>query len=225
MTPLEVLRNKEEGIMLYSPCYGNIIFYAIDNRLEKPIVTQGNSGYYFHFYPNGKIEDAGENEQIMLFPSINLKEWDKFNFKKGDILQHDGGMESVEFISYETSEENPANNYTMFKGKVITPMEQQGEIDYFTTWCFSPVKPLEKFKTEKFKPFDKVLYINTMSHYHIGFVEKCYKNGCIALMNVEDCVPNHVVFPYKEEMECLIGEYDNEVSKKMIKEILSNENN
>lgn len=221
MTPLEVLRNKEEGIMLYSPSYGHVRFSGLSDEV-RPIYIKNSEAFDITLLPSGKVTN-NDGSQVMLFPSINLKDWDKFNFKKGDILQHDGGMESVEFIEYETSKENPANNYTMFKGKVITPMEQQGEIDYFTTWCFSPVKPLEKFKTEKFKPFDKVLYINTMSHYHIGFVEKCYKNGCIALMNVEDCVPNHVVFPYKEEMECLIGEYDNEETAKKLEEILSNE--
>lgn len=220
MTPLEVLRNKEEGIMLYSPSYGHVRFSGLSDEV-RPIYIKNSEAFDITLLPSGKVTN-NDGSQVMLFPSINLKDWDKFNFKKGDILQHDGGMESVEFIEYETSKENPANNYTMFKGKVITPMEQQGEIDYFTTWCFSPVKPLEKFKTEKFKPFDKVLYINTMSHYHIGFVEKCYKNGCIALMNVEDCVPNHVVFPYKEEMECLIGEYDNEESSKRLEKILAN---
>lgn len=222
MTPLEVLKNKDKGIMLYSPSFGHMTFYSIEERYAMSINTMTEHDHEIAFFPNGKLVDC-KDAQIMLFPSVNLKEWDKFNFKKGDVLQHDGGMESVEFISYETSEENPANNYTMFKGKIITPMEQQGEIDYFTTWCFSPVKL--KSKIEKFKPFDKVLYINTMSHYHTGFVEKCLENGCIALMNVEDCVPSHVVFPYKEEMDCLIGAYDNEETAKKLEEILNNENN
>lgn len=223
MTPLEVLKNKEKGIVLYSPCYGNVKFLKVNANHDYPIEFEDEKGHNHAFTAKGKFTDDLTDTQVMLFPSVNLKEWDKFNFKKGDVLQHDEGMESVEFISYETSVENPANNYTMFKGKIITPIEHQGEIDYFTTWCFSPVKVLDKSRVIRFKPFEKVLYIRPTGYYHIGFVEKCLENDYICLMNVEDCVPNHVVFPYKESMECLIGECDNEKSSKKLKEILENE--
>lgn len=139
MTPLEVLKNKEQGIMLYSPCYGDVKFLKVDND-DYPIEFEDEKGHRHAFTAEGKVADRFTKAQVMLFPSVNLKDWDKFAFKKGDILEHENGMECVEFIEYETSEENPANNYTMFKGKIILPEEAKGNIDYFTTWCFKPTK-------------------------------------------------------------------------------------
>lgn len=219
MTPLEVLKNKDEGIMLYSPCYGHVKFFDLQANLKKPIGIKDSDGYISYFLADGKYQDS-EGAQAMLFPSINMKEWDKFNFKKGDILEHDGGMEAVEFISYETSEDNPANNYTMFKGKIILPEEAKGNVDYFTTWCFSPVK---KPNERKFKPFDKILYKDGINKYHIGIVEKQDSGKYVHLIGLLTSYYIADVYPYKKEMEKLVGEFETKEREEELNKILNNE--
>lgn len=217
MTPLEVLKDKEQGITLYSPCYGDVKFLKVNDD-DYPIEFEDEKGHRHGFTAEGKVANGFTNAEVTLFPSVNLKEWDKFIFKKGDILEHENGMECVEFIEYETSEENPANNYTMFKGKCILPEESKGNIDYFTTWCFKPVKkPMIKFK-----PFDKILYKDDINKYHIGIVEKqdsgryVHLIGCLTSYYIAD------VYPYKEEMERYIGETATDETENEIKKILEN---
>lgn len=219
MTPLEVLKNKEKGIVLYSPCYGDVKFLKVDDD-DYPIEFEDEKGHRHAFTAEGKVSDRFTKAQVMLFPSVNLKDWDKFNFREGDILEHEkNGMEVVEFIEYETSEVNPANNYTMFKGKVILPEESKGNIDYFTTWCFKPVK---KFAKKKFKPFDKVLYKDGLNKYHVAIVEKQDNCGDVHFVSMLSSYYIADVYPYKEEMEDFIGEIATDETEEKIKEILEN---
>lgn len=219
MRPYRVLKYKESGTMLYSPCYGHVKLHDLRYKnVDKAIYTEAECGDINTFNSKGKLSNA-KDAQVMLFPSINLKDWDKFNFQEGDVLQHDNGMECVEFVSYETSEENPANNYTMFKGKIITPVEHQGEIDYFTTWCFSPVESSKK----SFKPFDKVLYVDRDGFYHVGLVEKQTGQNHVYFINRNIPSSPSKTYHYIDEMESLIGECKTNATERKLNKILGNE--
>lgn len=214
MTPLEVLNNKKKGTMLYSPCFGHVVLDRIDGYSNYIYVINTRNTFCEAFLPNGRSKGEKDAE-IMLFPSINMKEWDKFAFKKGDILQHNGGMECVEFIEYETSEENPANNYTMFKGKYILPEDVKGNVNYFVTLSFSLMKKPVK---NKFRPFDKILCVDDSSIYQVDIVK--YEDNCWLHTFCEPPIHINSAYPYKEEMAEFVGYKVTEETKKKLEEIL-----
>lgn len=214
MTPLEVLKNKKKGTILYSPCFGHVVLDRIDEYSKYIYVTNIKNTFCEAFLPNGRSKEEKDAE-VMLFPSVDMKEWDKFAWKKGDILMDDEGRECVEFIDYETSEGKPAINYILFKGKYIFPEEAKGNVNYFTTLRFRPVK---KSIEKKFKPFDKILYIDDTSVYQIDIVK--YEDNCWLHTFYEPPIHINSVYPYKKEMSEFVGHRVTEETKKKLEEIL-----
>jgi hypothetical protein len=106
----EILRNKPRGIRLYSPIFGNCTFCYIREDTNDICVKK----YYEvieYFNSEGLYFTLGE---VMLFPSKEMRVWDKFAWKKGDALSC--GVDNLCIFEKWANEE-----YTEFYAKFVTP--------------------------------------------------------------------------------------------------------
>lgn len=108
---VEILKDKPQGIKLYSSACGKCKLEEVDDKSFK--ISFYNSKFGFmnggegYLNKNGKLYDDGE---CVVFPSKEMRDWEKFSWKKGDILV---SKDNVHII-FEKFEDD---TYTRFKGK------------------------------------------------------------------------------------------------------------
>ena len=101
---VEILKDKPVGLKFYSNTFGYISF----NGVHKDKVYFFSEDTNAHSVkPNGKMYDGGE---CIIFPSKEMRDWEKFSWKKGDVLV---SKDNVHII-FEKFEDD---TYTRFKGK------------------------------------------------------------------------------------------------------------
>lgn len=99
-----ILKDKPVGLKFYSNTFGYISF----NGVHKDKVYFFSEDTNAHSVkPNGKMYDGGE---CIIFPSKEMRDWEKFSWKKGDILVSEDNVH----IIFEKFEDD---TYTRFKGK------------------------------------------------------------------------------------------------------------
>lgn len=160
----KILKDKPEGTKLYSPLFGDVYFSCINiNYIEVK-----HHGKIAFFFKNGRYLDKEWGEP-MLLPSKEMRDWQKFAWKKGDVLRNDcgfvcifkewasddytkfngcyfDGMSNAETAKYSKLDNDTARSYIRELGKNLG-----GKLNFETL-------EIEKPKSEyKFKPFDKVL--------------------------------------------------------------------
>ena len=100
----DILKDKPVGLKFYSNTFGYISF----NGVHKDKVYFFSEDTNAHSVkPNGKMYDGGE---CIIFPSKEMRDWEKFSWKKGDILVSEDNVH----IIFEKFEDD---TYTRFKGK------------------------------------------------------------------------------------------------------------
>lgn len=108
---VEILKDKPQGTKLYSSACGKCKLEEVDDKSFK--ISFYNSKFGFmnggegYLNKNGKLYDDGE---CVVFPSKEMRDWEKFSWKKGDILV---SKDNVHII-FEKFEDD---TYTRFKGK------------------------------------------------------------------------------------------------------------
>jgi hypothetical protein len=101
----DILKDKPVGLKFYSNTFGYISF----NGVHKDKVYFFSEDTNAHSVkPNGKMYDGGE---CIIFPSKEMRDWDKFSWKKGDVLVN---KDRDVYIIFEKFEDD---TYTRFKGK------------------------------------------------------------------------------------------------------------
>lgn len=105
----EILKDEEYGTELYTPKCGRVWHSGMANDKDsaKAIWTEDEAGREHFFDKNGKIYKEGE---ILLFPSKEMRDWNKF-FKKGDVLVSNDSDSHIIFNGFSK------NDYTTFEGK------------------------------------------------------------------------------------------------------------
>ena len=142
----EILRNKPQGIKLYSPIFGNCTFcYVKDESSDICVRRPYNEVSYFNF--DGVYHTGGE---CLLFPSKEMRDWSKFAWKRGDVLvSNDGGTEVIFDKWYD-------DTYTNFYSKHYLNSEDENNIKYNEAFLCT---------TERYSLEDKdtaQTYINTI---------------------------------------------------------------
>lgn len=138
----EILKDKPEGTKLYSPAFGKCTLYCAEtmNVLDGDEIKHA-------FWNSGKIARCGE---LMLYPSEEMRDWEKFVWKKGDVLiSNDGNTEVIFDKWYDDS-------YTSFYCKHYLDSEDENNIKYNESFLCS---------TERYSLEDKdaaQTYINTI---------------------------------------------------------------
>ena len=108
----EILKDKKEGIRLYSPIVGECEFCYVREDTNDICVKKHN-GVIEYFNSEGLCFALGE---VMLFPSKEMRDWEKFSWKKGDVLVNSRGLKIL-FDRWANG------NYTSFYAKTINLVE------------------------------------------------------------------------------------------------------
>ena len=103
----EILRNKPHDIKLYSPIFGDCTFCCVREDTNDICVKKHNGVKEF-FDSKGLYYNTGE---VMLFPSKEMRDWEKFSWKRGDVLVSNDGKIEVIFEKFNS------DTYQSFTGK------------------------------------------------------------------------------------------------------------
>ena len=102
-----ILKDKPNGIRLYSPIFGECTFCCVREDTNDICVKKHN-GMKCFFDSKGLYYNTGE---VMLFPSKEMRDWRKFNWKKCDVLVSNDGKIEVIFEKFNS------DTYQSFTGK------------------------------------------------------------------------------------------------------------
>ena len=141
----EILKDKPKGIRLYSPIFGECTFSFIQGVTDAICVIANDNNEFFDY--KGLYSPTGER---LLFPSKLMRNWSKFQWKKGDVLvSNDGGTEVIFDKWYD-------DTYTSFYCKHYLNSEDENNIKYNEAFLCT---------TERYSLEDKdaaQTYINTI---------------------------------------------------------------
>lgn len=118
----EILKGMPDGTPLYTPMCGNVEFTSVaaDKEKMEAIWTEDKNEEY-SFDKNGKWMKGGE---VMLFPSNEMRDWNKFAWKKGDVLVSNDGDSHIIFKGFSK------DDYTTFEGKHWISVSKKRHISY-----------------------------------------------------------------------------------------------
>lgn len=114
----EILKDKPQGTKLYADAFGELsiedIYIGDKEDKDIPGITLLSSvGDELIFYNDGRYTTQGE---FILVPSKEMRDWEKFSWKRGDVLVNSRGLKIL-FDRWAN------NNYTSFYAKTINLVE------------------------------------------------------------------------------------------------------
>jgi len=114
----ETLKNKPEGTKLYADAFGELRIEDIyikdkDDKDELGITLLSSVGDELIFYNDGRYTTQGES---ILVPSKEMRDWEKFAWKRGDVLVNSRGLKIL-FDRWAN------DNYTSFYAKTSNLVE------------------------------------------------------------------------------------------------------
>ena len=148
----EILKDVPKGTEFYTSLCGNVVLSYLESNKEagEAIWTENKDGEY-SFNKNGRWMEGGE---VLLLPSKEMRDWNKF-FKKGDVLVHRNGDIHVIFEGFKD------NRYTRFNGK-----------HYLWKECFEDynkeISEMITFTFRKASDDEAKTYINTLEKHFGG---------------------------------------------------------
>ena len=121
MNIAEILKDKPKGTKLYSPICGDCHIVKVHNNEDIEIKTDydKNTSISLFFDKKGRIylnkysyiSYTSPYGKCLLFPSEKMQDWNKFAWKKGDVLKYNNDS------SYLIFEKFTDDSYTIFKWK------------------------------------------------------------------------------------------------------------
>lgn len=176
-----ILRNKPHGVKLYSPIFGDCTFCYVREDTNDICVKKHN-GVIEYFNSEGLYFALGE---VMLFPSKSIRDWEKFSWKRGDVLISDCGFVCI-------FKEWASDDYTRFNGCYFDGMPNAETAKYSkldNNTAYGYIRELEKrcggvlniktLKIEKHPEFKDgdVLFVKCNDSAFIEIFEYSKKNG------------------------------------------------
>ena len=112
---VEILKNKPKRTKLYADAFGELSIEDIyaECKDELGITLSSKDGDELLFYNDGKYSIYGEP---ILVPSKEMRDWEKFAWKRGDVLVNSRGLKIL-FDRWAN------DNYTSFYAKTINLVE------------------------------------------------------------------------------------------------------
>ena len=101
----EILKDKKNGLRLYSPIFGECAFCCV-RKDTNDICVKKHNGVKAFFDSKGLYYNTGE---VMLFPSKEMRDWIKIAWKRGDLLINSCGFQCI-------FKEWASDDYTKFNG-------------------------------------------------------------------------------------------------------------
>lgn len=193
---VEILKDKPKGTKLYSPLFGDVyLLSAKNNAINVEYRKEGLAV----FFGNGKYYNYSESE-LLLFPSKEMRDWSKFAWKKGDVLQHSEYPLTVIFESFED------DTYTSFKCKYCFDFESN-------KWLVSnsncSTKHFYKVSDEEAKEFIRKVELNYNGKLKMDTLEikpqPEFKDGDAEKKQIVDLKPNDKLKPFDKVLvrDCL----------------------
>ena len=102
---LKVLEKVPSGTKLYSTAFGNLeLGFIVEAFGDKRIKLMEENRDRRIYLPDGRYRKGGE---VTLYPSKEMRDWDKFAWKKGDILTNNKGA----FCIFKKFSDYPYTNF------------------------------------------------------------------------------------------------------------------
>ena len=112
----EILKDKQKGIKMYSPLFGEVeLSQVANNEILVAAISDHAEKTFPSFSKNGKYWSNFAKSECLLFPSSKMRDWNKFAWKKGDVLLDTGTCSVCIFDKWNNDE------YTEFNAVFITP--------------------------------------------------------------------------------------------------------
>lgn len=167
----EILRDKSKGTKLWTPIYGEVGFIGIDIQQSRyPIEVGIPERFRLLFTKYGKRFDT-EGAELLLFPSKDMRNWSKFAWKEGDVLENTSDNVFPRYVLFKRFVDDKYTTFEAINGLILGDVPLKYSIQ--DTLSYSKVEDEEKAieikkkiqkivdkKTESFptlQPFDKVL--------------------------------------------------------------------
>lgn len=115
----KILKDKPEGTKLWADMFGSVTLYVVTDACDAFQVKHHNKEPWFD--KDGKLYKEGV---LCIYPSKSMRDWEKFSWKKGDVLVSNDGKERVIFEKFQD------NRYLRFFGKFFSQRKEDGDIDY-----------------------------------------------------------------------------------------------
>lgn len=141
-----ILKDKPSSTKLYADAFGELSLEYVNLSKDNSIYVKTKKFNCCSFYSDGKYLKEGES---ILVPSKKMRDWNKFAWKKGDVLVSDDGKSHVIFSRWYD------DNYTSFCGKHYLNNENKNTLYYGVLICTTEKYSLEDKDTAK-------AYINTI---------------------------------------------------------------
>ena len=187
---LEIIKNMPYGMNLYSSAFGKVKFNGIryfTGGAKLGLIAKEGAIWY---KSSGKYREDGE---VTLYPSKEMHDWNKFAWKKGDVLINSKGTFCIfkEFSGYP---------YTTFIATFVNSVESlitSSTIKVTQEWHKASSEDAEKYIEYIYTNLKKVnrrLNIETLEVENIGSIPKkpkpTYKN--------EGDIPEHKFEPFEK---------------------------
>ena len=100
----KILKNKPKGTKLWTDMFGSVTLYVVTDVCDAFQVKHHNK--YPWFDEDGKLYKEGV---LCIYPSKSMRDWEKFSWKRGDVLISDCGFVCI-------FKEWASDDYTKFNG-------------------------------------------------------------------------------------------------------------
>lgn len=100
----KILKNKPKGTKLWTDMFGSVTLYVVTDVCDAFQVKHHNK--YPWFDEDGKLYKEGV---LCIYPSKSMRDWEKFSWKRGDVLTSDCGFMCI-------FKEWASDDYTKFNG-------------------------------------------------------------------------------------------------------------
>lgn len=137
---VKILEGKPQGTKLYTPISGDVWLAKAEKDAfteDYPIIVSESKDDVMGirvFTAQGRYMNTGE---CLLFPSKNMRDWEKFAWERGDVLQDGYGIECMfdgwieddftKFHSIYSITTDPSNEKTFYEDKVFCTKEYRKE--------------------------------------------------------------------------------------------------
>lgn len=115
-----ILKDKPQNTRLWSPIFGDVYLKDVTD-VNNNMIRITHHGVDNIFMNNGKVWADGD---VCLFPSRWMNDWQKFAWKKGDMLVSNDSESHIIFNGFSK------DNYTTFEGKYWICVSQKRHISH-----------------------------------------------------------------------------------------------
>ena len=185
-----ILKDKPNGTKLYADAFGELSLECVNLSRINSIYVKTKTFNCCSFYSDGSYTKEGEP---ILVPSKKMRDWNKFTWKRGDILVSYDGKSHVIFSRWND------DNYISFYGKHYLNNENKNTLYYEVLICTTEKYSLEDKDTAK-------AYINAIEERLDGKLnletleikkQQEFKDGDIITITTQ--VGNNLIFIFKAE--------------------------